>query len=173
MSVLVHYACTERFDLKLSCILTGTKLLAQFHYDPVSFGRRHGHGDHRGRARFVAHLIDSDRSIPFGQEAADARPSTAVGQRDEIARPRAPRPEQMTKVCWPERNRGRFERLDEDVREGTPLVRVHSHYCNSFRTFADRPSPFAVCSPRTSARRSSSCRSSLDLGFGVSTSTVT
>jgi amino acid adenylation domain-containing protein/non-ribosomal peptide synthase protein (TIGR01720 family) len=40
MSVLVHYACTERFDLKLSCILTGTKLLAQFHYDPVSFERR-------------------------------------------------------------------------------------------------------------------------------------
>jgi amino acid adenylation domain-containing protein/non-ribosomal peptide synthase protein (TIGR01720 family) len=40
MSVLVHYACTERFDLKLSCILTGTKLLAQFHYDPDSFERR-------------------------------------------------------------------------------------------------------------------------------------
>ena len=140
---------------------------------PVSLGRRDGHGDPRRRARFVGHLIDRDRAVLFGQQAADARPSTAVCQRDEIARPCAQRSEQMANVLGSQRHRGRFEHVDEDVRDGAPLVRVQAHHCSSFRTLADRLSPFAVCSPRTSASRSSSWRSSLDLGFGVSTSTVT
>ena len=66
MSVLAHYACTERFGLKLSGVLAGTKLRAEFHYDPASFAQKN-----------IECLAEQFRALT---ESAAASPETATGE---------------------------------------------------------------------------------------------